>query len=259
MTQGDLSIDAYCQKMKTTVDALHDVSHTVIESQLVLNLLRGLKPQFSSTADNIADSTPLPNFTTAREKLILKELRLANKGQVTSQTALLAGSSCSSACHASMGSQGASGSSGRPGNTGSNHGTRPGNDSSGGGSYHNRQKGRGGRGGSSQGGSHGPPQPAGPWVSFSPWGGYQQQWRPHSGPDVLGTPPQAHTAFAAAQYSDGALPPQPQPGAGPWNQARLVAALNQLSFQGSNPWVLDKDASTHVTLGWYTPLLPPSL
>ena len=50
--------------MKTTADALRDVGHTVIESQLVLNLLRSLNPRFSSTADNIADSNPLPNFTT---------------------------------------------------------------------------------------------------------------------------------------------------------------------------------------------------
>ena len=176
--------------MKTTADALRDVGHTVIESQLVLNLLRGLNPRFSSTADNIADSNPLPNFATAREKLILKELRLANEGQVTPQTTLLAGTpSCGTACHASMGSQGASGPGGRSG-------------SSGGGGYRNRRKGRGGGGGSSQGGSRGPPQPAGPWFCFSPWGGqqqqwgiYQQQWRPHSGPGVLGTPPLAHIAL----------------------------------------------------------------
>ena len=65
--------------MKTTANAVRDVSHTIIESELVLNLLRGHNPSFSSTADNIADSTPLPNFTTAREKLVLKELRLANE------------------------------------------------------------------------------------------------------------------------------------------------------------------------------------
>ena len=62
MAQGDLSIDEYCQKMKATADALRDVGHAVLDSQLVLNLLRGLNPRFSSTADNIADSDPLPNF-----------------------------------------------------------------------------------------------------------------------------------------------------------------------------------------------------
>ncbi|XP_066324128.1 protein BONZAI 1-like [Miscanthus floridulus] len=68
LVTGDLSIDAYCQKMKTTADALPDVGHTVIESQLVLNLLRSLNPRFSSTADNIADSNPLPNFATCPRK-----------------------------------------------------------------------------------------------------------------------------------------------------------------------------------------------
>ena len=126
-------------------DALRDISHTVIESRLVLNLLRGLNPRFSSTTDNIADSNPLSNFATARKKLILKEPHLANEGQVTSQTALLAGTpSYGTACHASMGSQSASG-----------HDDRSG--SSGGGGYCNRRKGRGGGGSSSQGGSRGPP------------------------------------------------------------------------------------------------------
>jgi hypothetical protein len=80
MTQGDLFIDAYCQKMKVMANTLRDVGHTIIDSQLVLNLLCGLNPHFSSTTDNIADSNPLPNFATACEKLVLKELRLANKG-----------------------------------------------------------------------------------------------------------------------------------------------------------------------------------
>jgi hypothetical protein len=32
MTQGDLSIDDYYQKMKTTADALCDVGHTIVDS-----------------------------------------------------------------------------------------------------------------------------------------------------------------------------------------------------------------------------------
>jgi hypothetical protein len=127
--------------MKTTADALRDVGHTVIDSQLILNQLRGLNPRFSSTVDNIADSNPLPNFATAYEKLVLKELRLANKGQVTSQTAFFTGtSSCGSVCHASMSSQSASSSGdGRSGNTCGCQG----NGDSG---SHNRWKGRGGGG-----------------------------------------------------------------------------------------------------------------
>jgi hypothetical protein len=99
MAQDDLSMDDYCQSMKTTIGALRDVGHTIINSQLILNLLRGLNPRFFTTADNIAESIPLPDFTTAHEKLILKELRLVKEGRVTSQTAFFVGTpSCSSAC-----------------------------------------------------------------------------------------------------------------------------------------------------------------
>ncbi|WVZ95383.1 hypothetical protein U9M48_041152 [Paspalum notatum var. saurae] len=42
MTQGDLSIDAYCVRMKEKADELRDVGQPVSEPNLVLNLLRGL-------------------------------------------------------------------------------------------------------------------------------------------------------------------------------------------------------------------------
>jgi len=46
MTQCNLSIDDYCQKIKATADALRDIDHTVVDSQLVPNLLRGFNPRF---------------------------------------------------------------------------------------------------------------------------------------------------------------------------------------------------------------------
>lgn len=67
-----------------TTDALRDVGHTILDSQLVLNLLRSLNICFSSTADNIINSDLLPDFATAHEKLVLKELYLANEGKVMS-------------------------------------------------------------------------------------------------------------------------------------------------------------------------------
>jgi len=97
MTQGDSSIDEYCQQMKATTDALRDVGPTITDSELVLNLLRSLNPRFTGTADNIADSHPWPDFTTTREKLVLKELRLANEGMVAAQTTFNA--MCGLACH----------------------------------------------------------------------------------------------------------------------------------------------------------------
>jgi hypothetical protein len=42
MTQGDSSVNDYCQWMKVTTDALRDVGCNIIDSELVLNILRGL-------------------------------------------------------------------------------------------------------------------------------------------------------------------------------------------------------------------------
>jgi hypothetical protein len=42
LTQGTLSIDAYCRKMKSLADALTDLGEPVPDNTLVLNILRGL-------------------------------------------------------------------------------------------------------------------------------------------------------------------------------------------------------------------------
>ena len=60
--------------MKATADALRDVGHTVLDLQLILNLLHGLNPRFSSIAFNIVDFDLLPEFVTTCEKPVFKEL-----------------------------------------------------------------------------------------------------------------------------------------------------------------------------------------
>jgi hypothetical protein len=52
--------------MKQTVDSLRDVGHTILDSQLVVNLLCGLNPRYSSTADDIVNKDVLPSFAAAR-------------------------------------------------------------------------------------------------------------------------------------------------------------------------------------------------
>ena len=73
------------------------------------------------------------------------------------------------------------------------------------------------------------------WFCFNPWAPQmpspvQQQgsgaWRP----GILGAAPQAHTAFAPLQVS----PPAPM-----WDQAGLVAALNQTALQNQSTWIMD--------------------
>jgi hypothetical protein len=51
--------------MKIAADALRDVGHPVSEANLVVNLLHGINPRFSTTADLIASQKDM-TFTTAR-------------------------------------------------------------------------------------------------------------------------------------------------------------------------------------------------
>jgi hypothetical protein len=60
-TQGDLSIDAYCVRMKEKADELRDVGQPVYESNLVLNLLRGLIEAYSASPITSPDSSPSPS------------------------------------------------------------------------------------------------------------------------------------------------------------------------------------------------------
>jgi hypothetical protein len=106
MTQGDTSIDDYCIRMKTAAYALRDVGQPVSEPTLLLNLLRGLAKPYSNTTDNIAGSANL-TFASARNQLLLKELRLKNEEKVISASTLVAATSqsCgSSGCRSSSGS-----------------------------------------------------------------------------------------------------------------------------------------------------------
>jgi len=182
MTQGDSSINDYAQRMKATADALRDVGRTITDSELVLNFLRGLNPRFASTADNITDSHPLPDFATTCEKLVLMELRLSNEGTVAAQTTFHA--ACGSGCRTST--TGGGPIAGRQGGYGGGQG-------SGNGRW--KKKGKG------SGGVHRSPAPAAPWYCYPPWtaGVHQQPWCPQPpatnkawrGPGVLGTFPQA--------------------------------------------------------------------
>jgi hypothetical protein len=118
--------------MKRTADALREVGHTISPAQLVLNLLRGLNPRFSNTADIIANMSLLPNFKSATNMLCVNELRLGATGKEASASALASSttSSCtSSSCHITP--------------TSTNHGD---------GGKGNGGKGKGGRSGTGNGG-----------------------------------------------------------------------------------------------------------
>ena len=243
MTQGDLSIDAYCVRMKEKADELRDVGQPVSEPNLVLNLLRGLNEVYSNVADNIAGTQPL-TLAATRHQLLLKELRLQNEEKVRATTALLAAAS-SLGGHQQQQLQG-----GRRPNT-----KKGGQQSSGGTSTNKRV----------------------PW-GFNPWtgervapgervtppgqrrqGGYGVPGGPggqagrNSG--ILGPPPQANTAFAPLQTSSSGS----NTSTSTWDAAGLIAALQNMQLQGD--WIVDSGASTHMSssAGMLTQRLPSSI
>jgi hypothetical protein len=243
MTQGDLSIDAYCVRMKEKADELRDVGQPVSEPNLVFNLLQGLNEVYSNVADNIVGTQPL-TLAAARHQLLLKELRLKNEEKVRATTALLAAAS-SFGGHKQQQLHG-----GRRPNT-KKSGQEPFPNSSGSTSTYKRV----------------------PW-GFNPWTGERvalgervtppgQHRQGSSGapggpgakagrnPGKLGPSPQANTAFTPLQASSS--------GSNTWNAAGLIAALQNMELQGD--WIVDSGASTHMTssAGMLTQRLPPSI
>ena len=53
--------------------------------------------------------------------------------------------------------------------------------------------------------------------------------------------------FAPPQISSPAPAPASYPAPGGWDQAGLIAALNQMAEQRNNPWVLDTGATSHMS------------
>jgi hypothetical protein len=60
LIQGDLSITAYCHRLKALSDALRDVGQPVFDQTLVLTCLRGLNPRFSDITSLVTMQRHLP-------------------------------------------------------------------------------------------------------------------------------------------------------------------------------------------------------
>ncbi|KAL2923147.1 Retrovirus-related Pol polyprotein from transposon TNT 1-94, partial [Bienertia sinuspersici] len=70
---------SYCQQLKSLKDQLANVDHKISDQKLVLRLVAGLiNTDYDTVAAMISQSDPLPDFETARSKLLLEETRKAN-------------------------------------------------------------------------------------------------------------------------------------------------------------------------------------
>jgi hypothetical protein len=72
--QGDMSIFDYCAKLKTLVDSMRDVGQSFSEPSQVLNMLRGVNPQYMHAISAITSRQPPHTFLSARSYLLMEEL-----------------------------------------------------------------------------------------------------------------------------------------------------------------------------------------
>ncbi|XP_066356842.1 uncharacterized protein [Miscanthus floridulus] len=194
LSQGALSIDDYCRKMKGKADALADLGEPVHDRTLVLNILRGLNERFQFMSQFITRQKSFPSFADVRADLRLAELNMAPP--LAPPSALVVSSSSKPPA-----SQPASGSA-TP---------RPQQNAGGAssGSGHGRRR-RGGRG---QGGSNSDSPGGSQWPSLlNPWTGSIHMWPgstpggPRGPPPRTGPPPSQQLQHHQQCHPHPALP-----------------------------------------------------
>ena len=94
-----MPVHEYAQALKKAANALRDVDKPVAESEMVLVLLTGADPRYSTTEEITAGEAGM-TFVKAVDRLALQELCLANQAKMSASSALVASSSsgCGSSC-----------------------------------------------------------------------------------------------------------------------------------------------------------------
>ncbi|XBI98618.1 hypothetical protein VPH35_018833 [Triticum aestivum] len=253
VVQGDLTVGAYCRRLKALADALTDVEEPVTDRTLTLQLLRGLNRRFQVMATVLMMQIPFPSFLQARSRLLLEEIGLAERDHGESSTALIiqggggAGDRGSSSSNPPRGVQ-----DGAP-----DRGT-PADRNRGGGGDRGRGRGRNSNTNTGGSGSCAPPAPPAPttlWMGyFAPWGSpmpaqWRAPWTPPNATGVLGprpsNPNHAYPVVFPDAGSSSAGPAQQS-----WDQQSLLGAAMsnlQLSPGSSANWYMDSGATSHIT------------
>ena len=198
LVQGDLTVTAYCHRLKALSDALRDIGTPVSDQTLVLNCLRGLNARFADITTIVTMQNPLPSFGQTRSLLTLRETQLANSAKVGAQTALY-GAAPSHGAGSSNGGHAGGSNVGHAGGSNSSGNYRGGN-GNGNGNWRRKKNNGGNRNGNSNGNIANAPR--GPWVYFNPHTGQAQQMqappamRPNPSAGLLGAPPPGPRASA---------------------------------------------------------------
>ncbi|WVZ65184.1 hypothetical protein U9M48_014593 [Paspalum notatum var. saurae] len=246
--QGDMSVMAYCTKVKQLADQLGDLGAPVSEPDLITTLLCGLNPRLQHAISSLTVNK-LPSFLKVRSHLLLEEHRADKTQQLAQRSALLAQQHSTDGAPATPPAP-ATGLVAQPNaTTGAGSST-----SRGGKKSKNKKKGSGG--GSFSNTSHsGSPQIPASWNN--PWAGMCQTWpvaaRPPLPPPstgVLGPRPNVPPAQAYFNAPTPSVPAAPSSSTPSWDQAALINALNAMSMQSSSAgpsnWVMDTGASNHM-------------
>jgi hypothetical protein len=215
LRQEDLSITALSTKLKCLADTLRDVGSPLSDQDLLLAFINGLSDDYGHCIAALTMNPIGLTFTRARSALLQEERRLGRSAQVIGQSALIAGGSPSA-----------------PDPPSATHGWR---------GKKKKKQATTGAAPAPTPAAPGPPRPPAPVQATWPHGAYPLSgmfhawppgWRAPGqgilGPRPTAPHPQAHASSMTPYYSP--VPAAPQPSA--WDQAPLLAALNNLSMQG---------------------------
>uniref|UniRef100_A0ACD5ZU54 Uncharacterized protein n=1 Tax=Avena sativa TaxID=4498 RepID=A0ACD5ZU54_AVESA len=73
--QGNMTVSAYCSRLKSLADRLRDLGRTVTDADLVHRVLAGLRSDFRHAVTTLSREVPLPSFQDVRSFLVLQESR----------------------------------------------------------------------------------------------------------------------------------------------------------------------------------------
>jgi hypothetical protein len=83
--QGDMSVAAYCSKLKKIADQLYDIDDPVSDKNLTMQLIAGLDARFKEQRELLESMVPFPSFREAQSRLQVAEIKLTSKIKFTSK------------------------------------------------------------------------------------------------------------------------------------------------------------------------------